>query len=292
MDSSASPLRNAPTVSLASLPPELLEQCINLALPPLSFKTFRRRYSILLNFSRVNRTWAELAQRALQRHVLLYTKDGARSFQAVKQQPGASGMVTKSLRVKEGMPDRGEPLSVSQMEALVQALPGMRTLQLAWEYGAAPRLDLGALLEKAQALEELVIDYYRFVPPTLASKALHLPSLRRLVISFPQDPCDVTSVLPAAQLPNLNSLVLVFGCDLPQERHPCLAAALVSHAPRLRSFTISFVNDCPPFALPLQVWRNFVVLQELSLDHNDDLTILPHLSSSLVVLRIRPPFNE
>ncbi|ORY92613.1 hypothetical protein BCR35DRAFT_298079 [Leucosporidium creatinivorum] len=54
---------------LPSLPTEILQRIIQLALPRLSFTTFRERYSILLTLCRVNKLWAALAQEELYRHV-------------------------------------------------------------------------------------------------------------------------------------------------------------------------------------------------------------------------------
>lgn len=50
---------------LPSLPTEILQGIIQLALSPLSFHNFRERYDILLNFCRVNKLWAALAQKEL-----------------------------------------------------------------------------------------------------------------------------------------------------------------------------------------------------------------------------------
>ncbi|ORY92641.1 hypothetical protein BCR35DRAFT_5313 [Leucosporidium creatinivorum] len=54
---------------LPSLPTEILQRIIQLALPRLSFNTFPERYNILLTCCRVNKLWAALAQMELTPHV-------------------------------------------------------------------------------------------------------------------------------------------------------------------------------------------------------------------------------
>ncbi|ORY92625.1 hypothetical protein BCR35DRAFT_4898 [Leucosporidium creatinivorum] len=54
---------------LPSLPTEIKQRIIQLALPRLAFETFRERYKVLLTCCRVNKLWAALAQKELVKHV-------------------------------------------------------------------------------------------------------------------------------------------------------------------------------------------------------------------------------
>jgi hypothetical protein len=84
---------------LPSLPTEILQRIIQLALPRLSFsfKTFRERYDILLNLCRVNKLWAALAQRELVKHVGFSTIADMKQFQSAQTARVEGQGVNRSL---------------------------------------------------------------------------------------------------------------------------------------------------------------------------------------------------
>lgn len=72
------------------LPPETINQIIQLSLPRPSFDSFRERPRLLLSYALVNRTWRPLAQQELFKHVTIGSAKAARDFVATLEEGGAA----------------------------------------------------------------------------------------------------------------------------------------------------------------------------------------------------------
>ncbi|ORY92576.1 hypothetical protein BCR35DRAFT_348948 [Leucosporidium creatinivorum] len=192
---------------LPSLPTEILQRIVQLALPRLSLKTFRERYDTLLNLCRVNKLWAALAQEELGRHAGLLGKQTGKRLIKRQRSRASSPLPIKSLRalVGEGPPE--DYTTISQLEKLVAATPKLTILHIVAELDPeyAPAVGLGSLSALAEGLEELAIDYCR-VSPSSSQSPLVGKNLRRLTISLLAFSGDYASLLASADLPQLEAL--------------------------------------------------------------------------------------
>ncbi|ORY92459.1 hypothetical protein BCR35DRAFT_327587 [Leucosporidium creatinivorum] len=178
---------------LPSLPTEIMQRIIQLALPRLSFNTFRERYSLLLALSRVNKRWGALAQEELLRHVRLRTKHAAEVLLKTQSTRDAPPLPTKSLRLLvRSAGDKLERVEVSQVEALVAVSPKLEVLQV---------------VAAAERLEDLALDYVTFTP-ALSNSPLVGIHLRSLTLSFKHS-TEIASILISARLPQLEALHLL-----------------------------------------------------------------------------------
>jgi hypothetical protein len=132
---------------LPSLPTEILQRIIQLALPQLSFKTFRERYDLLLTCCRVNKLWAALAQEELWRHVGLRGSKAADLFLKQKAAVDAGRSRSRSLRLLTGTRgfNRTERLQVEEIADLLGAMAGVSVLQIVADTSPVLVLDLGLL---------------------------------------------------------------------------------------------------------------------------------------------------
>ncbi|ORY92609.1 hypothetical protein BCR35DRAFT_348976 [Leucosporidium creatinivorum] len=278
---------------LSSLPTEILQRIIQLSLPRLSYKTFRERYDILLILCRVNKRWAALAQRELYSHVWLNHEVAGAAFLVNYSSSLASR--TKSLRLNEEHPSPLKGVKSPSMENLMRVLPSLRELHLITKPDTSfdqLRVDLDALSRSCRVLETLVMDYC-VIDPSPHVAPLQLSSLRHLVLSYFCEKSDPAAILETAQLPQLKSLVLIQGTQIGQDGFDRLTTALLRHAPRLKSFTLSFFEQDDQYHLPDGFCSALTSLEILVLDHNYSIpSILPLLPAPLRRLRIRPPFRN
>ena len=128
-----------------SLPTEIIHRIIQLALPRVSFKSFRERYETLLDFALVDQRWRELAQRELLRHVLLRRDEQAGSFVrfASTEQHHAS---TKALWLEERK-ETWSRLRDDTVSSATKACPKLHSFWLtSWRYEPQPGVDLQQIL--------------------------------------------------------------------------------------------------------------------------------------------------
>lgn len=75
----------------------------------------------------------------------------------------------------------------------------------------------------------------------------------------------------------------------PQLDARALEEALLCYTPRLKAFTLSFIDDDTSFELPAHLWSSSKELHTLTLDHKSPFDIvLALLSAPLVRLRLHP----
>lgn len=86
---------------LPTLPPEIIQHIIQLALPPLSITTYRERYDILLRFSLVDSTWHSFAETELYQHILLLDDEQASTFKEALLKPRSSKYQSRTLQLSE-----------------------------------------------------------------------------------------------------------------------------------------------------------------------------------------------
>ncbi|ORY92532.1 hypothetical protein BCR35DRAFT_327658 [Leucosporidium creatinivorum] len=290
---------------LPSLPTEILQRIIQLALPRLSFNTIPERCDLLLTLCRVNKLWAALAQEELYRHVRIKEDRAADALLATQHAQPAGGHRIHSVRFLlpslDGDKSESNRLEVSQVESMLRALPELKKLYIVGEGISEPFIELGTLFPLLQGIQDLTIDYCTFVPSSLSftfnpSSCLSLGRLRRLTLSFFDNPTDTTFLLSSAELPQLEELaILALGfLDNPEDME-ALEAVLLHLGPQLKAFTICFRESSTLRGLSDRVWSSFKVLQNLTVNHNAQFeTILPFLSAPapLDYLRLlRPPFE-
>lgn len=111
------------TRALPTLPPETISHIIKLSLPVKRFGSFRERYRVLRSYSLVDRTWRELAQARLFRHVWLSEERQARGLLASLELTGWGPRV-RSIRVNQW--DGLEPpeVDISKLSYIDSALLG------------------------------------------------------------------------------------------------------------------------------------------------------------------------
>jgi len=107
---------------LPSLPTEILQRIIQLALPRLAFKTFRERYDILLVLCRVNKLWAALSRRELVKHVGFSTIARIKQFQSAQAARAEGEGVNRSLWLSRAS---GVSLSVGEILEAAGALTAL-----------------------------------------------------------------------------------------------------------------------------------------------------------------------
>lgn len=84
--------------------------------------------------------------------------------------------------------------------------------------------------------------------------------------------------------------MLINAEQLSREGVEDLAAGLSRHAPRLKSFTISFADKSASNELPNSFWSALLSSEDLTLDHDYSIpSVLRLLTSALCRLQIRPP---
>jgi hypothetical protein len=137
--SSPSPKLVEASRQLPSLPTEILQRIIQLALPRLSFTTFKERYGILLPCCRVNKLWAALAQKELYRHVAIDRNVETRerlegSLQAVER-----GQGLQSLRIAV---EHESTVTASGLCKLLSQCPGLRGFHITSFHDQTAPVDL------------------------------------------------------------------------------------------------------------------------------------------------------
>lgn len=116
--------------SLSTVPTEILHRIIQLTLPKLGFTTFRERYEELLRLARVNKLWAALAQRELQRHLLAQTE---RHCDAPLGEQGWSDGLTRSPWIS-GHPTT-RPMPSEDVKDLVELIqPKVISVICTWSF--------------------------------------------------------------------------------------------------------------------------------------------------------------
>lgn len=109
---------------MSSLPTELVRHIIQLALPIVSYKTYRERYKLLLACSLVNRTWNALAQKELRKEIFVYM--GEDVTVALGGRAGEPGMRIY-LGAGSGVVDDSRPLEIS-----AKSLVNVKSLSIAY----------------------------------------------------------------------------------------------------------------------------------------------------------------
>ncbi|ORY92662.1 hypothetical protein BCR35DRAFT_298143 [Leucosporidium creatinivorum] len=277
---------------LPSLPTEILQRIIQVALPRLSFKTFRERYDILLVLCRVNKLWAALAQRELYRHVWLNHEVAADAYLANSSSTLLQG--TNSLRLNEAdvdQPATPPAVTTTLLDALLKRLPKLSVLHATSKTSAHEEgvtVDLSALSRSCPDLERLAIDFCR-IAPSANMAPQRLSFLRHLALSYFADPSDLELSLRMTDLPRLESLVFIQGYGTTGEDIEDLAARLSRYAPQLKAFTLSFADTGPHNQLPSSFWSALSSLEALALDHDYTIpSVLQLLPAPLRRLQVRP----
>ncbi|ORY92498.1 hypothetical protein BCR35DRAFT_297934 [Leucosporidium creatinivorum] len=279
--------------TLPSLPTEILQRIIQLALPRLSYKTFRERYDVLLILCRVNKLWASLAREELWRHLGLIDRQTAQILLSVLPIAEAGGPTIRSLRLLFSSDDwEAHRLQSSQAEALMAASPRLRVLHIVTAQEPHASLDWESLSAVLRDLEDLTLDFTTLIlrPP---ESILPGPRLRRLTLAFPPEPTFVATLLSSVDFPNLNALVVLIGREFRcAEDLVTLGKVLVDYSARLKAFTFAFASAARHTKLEDAVWSSFTNLLTLALDYDSPFVdILPLLSAPVVGLRLRPPYS-
>lgn len=104
---------------------------------------------------------------------------------------------------------------------------------------------------------------------------------------------DLILILEKAVLPELESLVIIFGdpVDYPELR-TALTPVLVRHAPQLKSLVLSFAQSCYHCELPEAFWSALSSLEALTVDHDYTLSTVLSLLPALHRLRVRPSLRH
>lgn len=140
---------------------------------------------------------------------------------------------------------------------------------------------------------DLVICYCTIVSPTATTPAVSA-RLDRLTLAWLVAPIEIAFILLSADFPQLEALHILSRCksQRPQDVGQ-LSRALVRYTAQLKELTLSFFEAERRFELPEAVWSSFETLHTLAMDHDASFdTILPHLSSPLAYLYLRPPSSS
>jgi hypothetical protein len=141
-DSLLQPAPSPAPTPVPSLPTEIIQRIIQLALPRVSYSTFPERYKTLKAFTLVNSTWRSLAQEELGRHLSLKHEQRLREAQraAVTQRRPELWRTVQSVRLTD------EEDQDNDVEAVFDGWKGYSQLSELWLIsGCGVGVDLGKL---------------------------------------------------------------------------------------------------------------------------------------------------
>ncbi|ORY92549.1 hypothetical protein BCR35DRAFT_298002 [Leucosporidium creatinivorum] len=263
---------------LPSLPNEILQRIIQFALPRLSFKTFRERYSVLLTLCRVNKLWEALAQKELWRHVGLDGGDQAQQISRHLLKTGERGQAVRSLRI---MFDTGSQVTTSSLRELVWRCSKLQALQFISTLYASTQVDISQLAVDTPDIQDLALEYCSIILAS-PSGAISLHHVRRLYLSSLHRPnSSVGALLLALEAPSLDTLFILDMESSPDSKD--LENAVCKFAPRLRTFGLTLTDG---MTLTASTWSSFTIRKSLTSTHEEGLADLSkHLPTALDQLR-------
>ncbi|ORY83590.1 hypothetical protein BCR35DRAFT_303479, partial [Leucosporidium creatinivorum] len=267
-----------------TLPPELLNLIIPLAIPPPSRASLRERTAILSSLSLVNSTWHAYAQPRLYSHLRLTDKRLKALAKELKQ---------PSTEV-EHAPNGSRALKARQVKMVTMGKwvdeygAGLKTVLKEFEEVEEAYLEgtkewgsLSAVAVLPSELETLHLTrVYNFLPPPHG-----FPLLRRLSLSFGLDKGIDWALLHPRNIPNLSHLILE-PADWTFAQDPCFLSAFARIAPHLQALCLAGADQGGvDFG---QLLRKAINLQHLYIHTTSDTLVndLPSLPSALESLRI------